>query len=225
MRTWLRFKSNSSGRWLQRQVNDVHSKQAKHENYRLRAAYKLHELDDKFRLFTGNTHGVVDLGFAPGAWTQVALERLKKKRATSASVLGVDLITCQPPQGAHFITGDILSRTTHQQIMDFFGDKRVDVVMSDMMANTLGIKDNDHYASMDLCHGAMLLLLAVLAPGGSMVMKYYTGKEEQDLVVKMQAMFAKVYRFKPQACRNESRESYIIGQKRKQGVGVEDVFN
>ncbi|CAN3502263.1 rRNA methyltransferase 2, mitochondrial [Diutina catenulata] len=222
-RSSLRCKSKSSGRWITRQMNDPHSKQAKNENFRSRAAYKLMEIDDKFRLFNKSVQKVVDLGFAPGAWTQVALARMEKQ----AQIIGVDLINCVPPAGAHFLQGDILSKRTHEGVREFFGDETdrpVDLVISDMMANTSGIKDNDHYASMELCDGALILSVNLLRDGGSLVMKYYTGKEEPLLVERMRTLFSKVYRFKPNACRNESRETYIIGVKRRSNVGLQDVF-
>ncbi|ODV79689.1 23S ribosomal RNA methyltransferase [Suhomyces tanzawaensis NRRL Y-17324] len=221
----LRQKSNSSGRWLERQSNDAHTKQAKTEYYRSRAAYKLIEIDKKYKLFSKRTTNIVDLGFAPGAWTQVAIERMKKLGHKSR-ILGVDLISCSAPQGSHFIQGDILSRKTHQDIQQFFSEEEaqpVDLVLSDMMANTSGIKDNDHFASMDLCDGAMILSCHLLKEGGSLVMKFYTGKEDQVLLKKMQKMFKKVYRMKPDACRDELREMYIIGVRKNQ-LTVQELF-
>ncbi|KAK6454649.1 mitochondrial rRNA methyltransferase [Scheffersomyces xylosifermentans] len=249
--TSVRHKSKSSTRWINRQVNDPHTKQSKSQNYRSRAAYKLIEIDDKYRLFSRKTRNILDLGFAPGAWTQVAIERMKKLGVKS-TILGVDLIECTPPQGSHFIQGNILSKQTHSDIRDFFSktakeeeeeadeedasntvtNKKsheeskfsVDLVLSDMMANTSGIKDNDHYASMDLCDGAIILSCELLKPGGSLVMKFFTGKEDQVLLEKMKTLFEKVYRFKPQACRNESREMYVLGMKRRAHIQVNDIF-
>lgn len=233
LRPWLsstRNKSNSSNRWLERQTKDPHTKQAKSQHYRSRAAYKLIELDEKFRLFSKKSVNIVDLGFAPGAWTQVAIERMKKINVKS-KILGVDLISCSPPQGSHFIQGDILSRKTHKEIRAFYGDEieteqyPVDLVLSDMMANTSGIKDNDHFASMELCDGAMILSSQLLKKGGSLVMKFYTGKEEQLLLERMQSLFEKVYRTKPEACRDELREMYIVGIKKKtDDVNLSELF-
>lgn len=213
-----RMKSNSSGRWLQRQLDDFLVKQSKTDHYRSRAAYKLIELDKKFRLFNKNTKNIVDLGFAPGAWTQVAIERCKKLHVHPANILGIDLINCSPPEGSHFIQGDILSKQTHQDIRHHFGGASlhpVDLVMSDMMSNTSGIKDNDHYSSMDLCDAAIILSYNLLTENGNLVMKFFTGKEDELLMVKLQKMFKNVYRMKPSACRNESREMYVIAMKRK----------
>lgn len=230
----VRNKSNSasSKRWINRQISDKHTRDSKLLNYRSRAAFKLIELDQKFKLFNRKTRNIVDLGFAPGAWTQVALERTKKLNI-NANIIGVDLIQCSPPDGAHFIQGDILSRATHSQIRDFFNkvtneesDVPVDLIISDMMANTSGIKDNDHFASMDLCDGAIILSCSLLKKKGSLVMKYYSGREDQLLLEKLQKMFHKVYRMKPEACRNELKELYFIGVNKKcDKVDARDLFN
>lgn len=211
---------------MTRQKEDVHSKQSKAEGYRSRAAYKLLELDDKFHLLGKNTSNIVDLGFAPGAWTQVALARCMAKGVTP-KVLGVDLIDCAPPSGAHFLQGDIFSKRTHAEIVEFFAGSQhpLDLVMSDMMANTSGIKDNDHYASMDLCDGVLLLACNLLRKNGSVVMKFYTGKEDQLLQKKLERVFHKVAKMKPEACRAELREMYFVGlRKRHNTVDLAKVF-
>lgn len=232
----LRWKSKSisSSRWLNRQKNDSHTKESKLQNYRSRAAFKLMEIDDKYRIFNKKSKNIVDLGFAPGAWTQVAIERTKSLNI-NANIIGVDLINCSPPEGASFIQGDILSKKTHNNIKDFFNTKKseseletwpVDLIISDMMANTSGIKDNDHYASMELCDGALILASALLNKNGSMVMKFYTGKEDGLLKDKLQKMFHKVFKMKPSACRDELREMYYIGvRKKNQMIDISDLFS
>lgn len=226
----LRWKSGtSSKRWVARQVDDHHTKQSKSEGYRSRAAYKLIEIDSKFRLFGKNTRNVVDLGFAPGAWTQVALAQCKSKGITP-NILGVDLINCSPPAGALFLQGDIFSKKTHEQIVEFFGatgnSQPVDLVMSDMMVNTSGIKDNDHFASMDLCDGVLILACRLLKKNGGLAMKFYTGKEEKLLQKKLEKVFHKVFITKPAACRAELREMYFVGlKKRSDVISVEEVFD
>lgn len=228
--SFLRWKSGtSSKRWVARQVDDHHTKQSKAEGYRSRAAYKLAEIDAKFRIFGKNTRNVVDLGFAPGAWTQVALA-LCKSKGISPKILGVDLINCSPPAGALFLQGDIFSKKTHEQIVEFFdgiGDSQpLDLVLSDMMVNTSGIKDNDHFASMDLCDGVLILACRLLKKNGSLVMKFYTGKEEKLLQKKLEKVFHKVFITKPAACRAELREMYFVGIKKKSDViSVEEVFD
>lgn len=227
---FVRWKSGtSSKRWVARQMDDAHTKKSKAEGYRSRAAYKLIEIDSKFRLFNKNTRNIVDLGFAPGAWTQVALARCKSKNITPR-ILGVDLINCSPPEGSLFLQGDIFSKKTHSEIVNFFDpeghSQPLDLVMSDMMANTSGIKDNDHFASMDLCDGVLILACRLLKKNGNLVMKFYTGKEERLLQNKLEKVFHKVFMTKPAACRAELREMYFVAlKKRTDVVLVEDVFS
>lgn len=228
----IRFKSSKSSRqWLERQTRDSYTKESRASNYRSRAAFKLIELDDRFKLLNKSTKNIVDLGFAPGAWTQVILER-SRQRGLVPRVIGVDLINCSPPDGATFLQGDILSRETHREIRSFFHhsgssstERPVDLIVSDMMMNTSGVGDNDHFASMELCDGAIVLACSLLCPGGSLVMKFYTGKEDQLLAKRMQFMFEKVYRMKPDACRLESREMYIIGRRLRDEFTPQQVFS
>lgn len=223
-----RYKSKSSTNWLNRQKTDIHTVQSKLENYRSRAAYKLIEINDKFRLINNSSRNILDLGFAPGAWTQVVLNEIKRQNIMSR-VLGVDLINCSPPPGSSFIQGDIFSKKTHQNIREFFDDGTeapVNLILSDMMANTSGIKDNDHYASMDLCDGVLVLLCQLLQKDGNLVMKFYTGKEDVLMKNKLQKVFRKVHMMKPQACRNELREMYFIGLKKKaSNLLIRDIFS
>lgn len=203
---------------------DPHAKKSKTDGYRSRAAYKLLELDTKFRLFGRNTKNIVDLGFAPGAWTQVALNK-SRARGVQPNVLGVDLIHCQAPEGAHFIQSDIFLKKTHQSITAFFEPLGpLDLVLSDMMTNTSGIGDNDHFASMELCDGVLLLALQMLQRNGSLVMKFYTGKEDQLLQKRLERVFARVHKVKPAACRAELREMYFVCLKKKRQVSVEELF-
>lgn len=240
-RSNLRYKSGtSSRRWVARQKDDVHSKKSKSEGYRSRAAYKLIEIDNKYKLFGKSCKSIVDLGFAPGAWTQVALARSKSKNV-QPSILGVDLLDCSPPEGATFLQGDIFSKKTHSEIVDYFTRERatektsngniseperpLDLVLSDMMVNTSGIKDNDHFASMDLCDGVLILACRLLKKNGNLVMKFYTGKEDQILQKKLEKVFARVQKMKPEACRAELREMYFVGlRKRLDDISIEEVF-
>lgn len=223
----LRYKSKSSTLWLNRQKTDHHTIQSKSENFRSRAAYKLIEINDKFKLFDKSSRNILDLGFAPGAWTQVAISRMKAKNLP-CKILGVDLINCSPPQGSSFIQGDVFSKKTHREILDFFesdDEPAVDIILSDMMANTSGIKDSDHYASMDLCDAVLVLQCKLLKKNGKLVMKFYTGKEENLMQEKLLKVFVKVYKMKPSACRSELREMYFIGIKKKSAnVSIEDIF-
>ncbi|RKP30321.1 23S ribosomal RNA methyltransferase [Metschnikowia bicuspidata] len=203
-------------------MDDQHTKQSKEEGFRSRAAYKLIEIDQKYNIFSKKTSCVVDLGFAPGAWSQVALRRAQTLQ-TTIRVLGVDLIDCSPPAGADFLQGDILSKKTHAAVRAYFSGG-VDVVLSDMMANTSGIKDVDHYASMDLCDGVLVLACELLRKNGSLVMKYYAGAEDQLLHTRLQKMFHRVHRVKPDASRAELRELYFACLRRKPEICAEKIF-
>lgn len=215
-RIGLRFKSGTSARrWVARQLADSHTKQARQERFRSRAAYKLIELDEKFRLFDKNVKNVVDLGFAPGAWTQVAMARMSALGIQNPKILGVDLIQCASPSGCHFLQGDILSRKTHGEISEFFGRQPVDLVLSDMMANTSGLKENDHFSSMDLCEGVLMLSQNLLSKGGSLAVKFYSGAEDRLFEEKLRTEFQRVYRMKPKACRAELRELYFVALRKK----------
>lgn len=224
--TFCRWKSGTSlRRWVQRQMVDPHAKKSKTDGYRSRAAYKLLELDTKFRLFGKSTRNIVDLGFAPGAWTQVALNK-SRARGVLPTILGVDLIHCQPPEGSLFIQGDIFLKKTHNSIQTFFEPRGpLDLVLSDMMTNTSGIGDNDHFASMELCDGVLLLALQMLQKNGSLVMKFYTGKEDQILQKRLEKVFARVHKVKPAACRAELREMYFVCLRKKREVSVEELFS
>ncbi|RLV90546.1 rRNA methyltransferase 2 mitochondrial [Spathaspora sp. JA1] len=221
--------TKSSTLWLSRKSKDIYTQQSKSDFYRSRAAYKLLEIDEKYRIFNKKTKNIVDLGSAPGAWTQIALERTKKLNI-QADILGVDLLRYSAPVGTSLIQGDLLKQSTHEQIKQHFSNdssntRPVDVIISDMMANTSGIKDVDHFASMDLCTGAIILANNLLAPGGSLTMKYFSGKQDKLLKQSMEIMFNRVHLMVPKASRDESRELYIIGLNRKANdLTLDDVF-
>lgn len=303
-------KSASSNRWLNRQNGDYFTRRAKVENYKSRAAFKLLQIDEKFKIFRKSSSSkstsrnsrplnVLDLGAAPGAWNQVALDRCPH----GSKVLGVDILPYQPPAGASTIQGNILSKGTHQQIKNFFtlsllekkdnafddveiisqnnsspeiiesdvsivekeaevgqligteltSDKAatddsssdshdlaksypVDVVLSDMyapflrdsgfssattnnpyirMANTTGLAFKDHVMSMDLCDAALITAVDLLKKNGSLVMKFFSGEEDALLEKRLNAVFQEVKRFKPRACRLESKECYFVCMGKK----------
>lgn len=302
------LKSASSNRWLNRQTTDYYTKRAKEENYKSRAAFKLLQIDQKFNIFGksktkgkptsksvnhGRVLNVLDLGAAPGAWNQVALDR----SPPGSKILGVDILPYQPPHGASTIQGNMLSKGTHKLIKEFFrlsdlqkkdkvfenveiiskssknvealeldasiidqeneiskiietnklnddndNDQNnaetdlkflypVDVVLSDMyvpfprtygyansttnnpyfrMANTTGLAFKDHTLSMDLCDAALITAIDLLKKNGSLVIKFFTGEEDKLLELRLQKVFKDVKRFKPQACRLESKECYFV---------------
>lgn len=286
----MRFNSNSKGRWLSRQQNDYYTREAKVQNLRSRAAFKLMEIDDKFKLFSRDKpQRVLDLGFAPGAWSQVASRRI----ADGGMVLGVDILPCSPPPGVSSIQANILSKKTHELIRLYFSkhfqlnrhdnlhadhgylqhmteelthaeecetyrevfspeiandkiDKHpIDVIISDMyepwpqdsgfwtnitnaayyrMANTSGLAVRDHYQSIDLCDAALVAAIDLLKPHGNFVCKLYTGEEDKLFEKRVKRVFKRVNRFKPIACRDESKEVYFVARDKRDNVDKLQVF-
>lgn len=209
-----RFKSSSSSkRWLERQQNDLFSRQSKTLGYKSRAAFKLIEINDKYRIFNRKASNIVDLGCSPGSWTQVALQQAQKHHNTP-KILGIDLIKCSLPKGATFIQGDFLTPEIHRRIMQHFDHKPIDLVLSDMMTNATGLGNIDHLASMDLCHSVTHLAHSLLAKNGTLVMKFFMGQEQSIVASELQKMFHKVYTFKPQSSRDELREMYFVALKK-----------
>ncbi|CAD6625461.1 XXYS1_4_G0034280.mRNA.1.CDS.1 [Saccharomyces cerevisiae] len=301
-RIHVRYNSNSQNRWLNRQLKDPYTKEAKVQNLRSRAAFKLMQIDDKYRLFSKNRtdQRILDLGYAPGAWSQVARQR----SSPNSMILGVDILPCEPPHGVNSIQANILAKRTHDLIRLFFSKHfqlnrhddlhkdhgyfqnmleeelthvkdtelyreiftsddiyetpntnstlierekfPVDVIISDMyepwpqttgfwnnitnqayfrMANTSGVSIRDHYQSIDLCDAALVTAIDLLRPLGSLVCKLYTGEEENLFKKRMQAVFTNVHKFKPDASRDESKETYYIGLKKKRNVDKLGVFS
>ncbi|KAI9642973.1 2' O-ribose methyltransferase [Ciborinia camelliae] len=280
----VRASSSSSTRWKTRQEKDSFSREAKVRGLKSRAAFKLLEIDAKYRIFKrGQT--VVDLGYAPGSWSQVAVERTKP----CGRIIGIDIIPAQPPKGVSTIQGNFLSRSVQESVKQFLLDpdrgrprkgiveddaedikeepsyvelerhaddapdvealgrkgtrareeqeqgKMVDVVLSDMMMNTTGIKFSDHAGSMDLCAAALRFAFDTLKPGGHFVCKFYQGAEDKQLELKLKKMFGAVHREKPESSRSvspprklteqnillsqqESKEAYFVALKRKREV-------
>ncbi|ODV96814.1 hypothetical protein PACTADRAFT_48624 [Pachysolen tannophilus NRRL Y-2460] len=269
--------SASSHRWLNRANSDHYTREAKAKNYRSRAAFKLLQINEKFKIFNNKVPmNVVDLGFAPGAWSQVAHDKTNIK----SIILGIDILPCKPIKGVSAMQANILSKQTHENIRKFFAEKvssadeelindfqsveqksyietelernvttnendsniengkyldeknkvvaltrqPIDVVISDMMSNTTGLAIRDHLMSMDLCDAALILAIDLLKPKGSFVCKFYTGKEDKLLEKRLSKVFSKVNRFKPDACRLESKECYFVCLDKKKNVDKIEVF-
>ena len=195
----------SSTRWLQRQLNDPYVKQAKADGYRSRAAYKLAELDDKYGLLKG-ANRVVDLGIAPGGWSQIV-----RKRAPRAAVVGIDLLPTEPIDGVTIFEMDFMADEAPGQLEAALGGK-ADLVLSDMAANTVGHKQTDHLRTMGLVEAAVWFAVENLAPGGAFVAKVLAGGTDQDLLVLLKTHFRSVKHAKPPASRKGSSEWYVIAQ-------------
>lgn len=204
----------SSTRWLERQLNDPYVAAARRDGYRGRAAYKLLELDDKYRFLVPGAR-VVDLGCAPGGWLQVAVARVnalgEKKGKRIGSVLGVDLQEVEPLPGATAHVLDFLSEGGEEQVKTWLGGS-ADVVLSDMAAASSGHKQTDHLRIMSLCEAAAYFAFDVLEEGGTFVAKVLAGGAEGDLQRLLKQNFRKVANVKPPASRQDSSEKYVVAQ-------------
>ncbi|KAG0661027.1 2' O-ribose methyltransferase [Maudiozyma exigua] len=282
-----RYNSNSQNRWLQRNSNDIYTREAKLKNWRSRAAFKLVELDDKFNLFhkKSKIQNILDLGFAPGSWSQVA----RSKTHPKSIIMGIDILPCKPIEGVHALQANILSKKTHDMIRLFFNEKfnlnedddldqnlgyldksymdtnnndnittnlndsdtkhyPIDLIISDMyvpypkdfensnitsnltnmpyyrLMNTSGVAIRDHLQSVDLCDAALVTAIDLLRPNGNFVCKLYTGKEEHLFKKRLQKVFRKVSKFKPDSSRSMSKEVYYVGIGKKNDIDKLDVF-
>jgi 23S rRNA (uridine2552-2'-O)-methyltransferase len=194
-----------STKWLERQLNDPYVKRAKAEGYRSRAAYKLTELDDRFAFLKG-AQRVVDLGVAPGGWTQVVRRRLPK-----AAVVGIDLLPTDPIDGALLLQLDFLAEEAPGRLRDALGGP-ADLVLSDMAANTVGHPQTDHLRTMGLVEAALEFAGEILRPGGVFVAKVLAGGADNHLVAELKRRFSSVKHAKPPASRKGSSEWYVVAQ-------------
>ncbi|CCZ22432.1 ribosomal RNA large subunit methyltransferase E [Acetobacter sp. CAG:977] len=201
-------RSQASTQWLQRQLNDPYVAMAKREGYRARSAFKLIELDDKFH-FLKQGKRVVDLGAAPGGWTQIAVERVKSS-AENPLVVGLDLLEMAPIAGAKTTQLDFLDDKAPDVLKEMLGGHKADVVLSDMAPNTTGMKDIDHLRIMGLLETAYAFACEVLNEGGTFVAKIFQGGTEQNLLSEMKRRFDSVKHAKPPASRKESSEFYVV---------------
>jgi 23S rRNA (uridine2552-2'-O)-methyltransferase len=194
----------SSARWLERQLNDPYVADAKRKGYRSRAAFKLAELDDKFRILKKNAT-VLDLGAAPGGWSQVARRRV----GPGGRVVGVDIIDTAPIEGVAFLKLDMLSAEAPAAIRAALSGT-ADVVLSDMAAPTTGHKRTDQLRTAVLFESALEIAQDVLAPGGAFIGKVFQGGASPDLLQKLKQAFREVKHHKPPASRTESPELYLV---------------
>jgi len=202
-----RGRKNSSTKWLKRQLNDPYVLKAQKDGYRSRAAYKLIEMDDKFQ-FLKPGKKVLDMGAAPGGWTQVAADRVKSKPAKPA-VLGFDLLEFDPIAGADIMQLDFMADDTPDIIRKQLGGP-VDVVLSDMAPNTTGHTATDHLRIMVLLETAYPFACELLNKGGTFVAKVFQGGTEKELLMVMKKDFDVVKHAKPNASRKDSAETYVV---------------
>ncbi len=197
-----RGRKTSSTRWLQRQLNDRYVHEAQRLGYRSRAVFKIREMDEKLSLL-GPGMTVIDLGAAPGGWSQYAVEK------GAAKVIGLDLLPIDPLPGATFIQMDFMDDDAPEALVEALG-AGADVVLSDMAPNTTGHKDTDHLRIMALVESAYYFAKGVLKPGGHFVAKVFQGGAQHELLAEMKKDFAKIRHVKPPASRKESAEQYLV---------------
>ncbi|WP_295524890.1 RlmE family RNA methyltransferase [Novosphingobium sp. Chol11] len=195
----------SSNRWLARQINDPYVKQAKADGWRSRSAFKLIELDAKFALLRG-ARRVVDLGIAPGGWSQVV-----RKQAPAARVVGIDLLPTEPLDGVTIFEMDFMADEAPAALAGAL-EGPPDLVLSDMAANTVGHKSTDHLRTMGLVETAVDYAIHALAPGGAFVAKVFAGGTDGELLTILKRNFTTVKHAKPPASRKDSSEWYVIAQ-------------
>jgi 23S rRNA (uridine2552-2'-O)-methyltransferase len=197
-----RGRTTASQKWLQRQLNDPYVRAAKQQGLRSRAAFKLIELDDRFHLLRTGSR-VLDLGAAPGGWSQVAVQR------GAAIVVGLDLLPVDPVPGATIIQGDFMEPDMPARLRELLGGP-ADLVLSDMAPNATGHNATDHLRIMALAEWALEFGLEMLEPGGAFVAKVFQGGSERQMLDRMKRHFAQVRHAKPPASRKESSELYVV---------------
>lgn len=208
-------RSASSTWWLDRQLNDPYVAEAKKRGYRSRAAFKLLQLDEKYHFLKPGGR-VVDLGAAPGGWTQVAVDRVHSSAEDDdggrrGKVIGIDLLAVEPIPGADIIQLDFMDESAPERLKAMLGGQ-ADVVLSDMAASSTGHAQTDHLKIIDLAETALAFAREVLAPGGTFIAKVLAGGATNDLLAPLKRDFATVRHVKPEASRKESAEIYVIAQ-------------
>ena len=196
--------------WLQRQLNDPYVAKARVEGYRSRAAYKIKELDERFKLFRPGQR-IVDLGAAPGGWSQVAAKILGSTDAHPL-IVGIDYIDMDPIPGVILLKKDFTDEDAPKLLIDALGGKKVDLVLSDMAAPTTGHKPTDHLRIVHLVEIAADFAIKVLAPGGTFIAKVFQGGTEHELLAILKRHFATTLHAKPKASRAESAETYLVAR-------------
>lgn len=206
-------RSNSSNKWLSRQLNDPYVTKSKIDGYRSRAAYKILEIHEKYKLFKPGMN-VIDLGAAPGGWSQIAAKYVGKK----GKIVAIDLLEFEPIDGVIMAQMDFYDPNTPSKLIEMMGDK-ADIVMSDMAANTTGHTPTDHLRIMDLCEMSFNFATTVLNPGGHFIAKILRGGTENELLSIVKRKFTTVKHFKPESSRKDSKEIYLIA------LGFKDASN
>lgn len=206
-----RGRTSSSNRWLERQLNDPYVRRAKADGYRSRAAYKLIELDERFGLLKG-VKSVIDLGIAPGGWSQVV-----RRISPRAKIAGIDMLPTDPIDGVTILEMDFMDDKAPELLREALGGP-ADLVLSDMAANTVGHPQTDHLRTMGLVETGLAFAVEMLRPGGAFVAKVLAGGADSNLVAELKRHFTTVKHAKPPASRKDSSEWYVVAQGFK-GLG------
>ena len=196
-------KNKISKDWINRQKRDIYVRQSKIEGFRSRAVYKLEEIDKKFKIFN-NGKSILDLGAAPGSWSQYIVKNFKNIKIAS-----IDLQKFEKIENVFQITGDFTEKNYKKQILNFFEGK-IDIVLSDMAVNTTGNKNLDSIQTSELCLDAMYFSKEVLKNDGKFISKIFVGSTFNEIITESKKIFKKSKVFKPSASRKESKESFII---------------
>jgi 23S rRNA (uridine2552-2'-O)-methyltransferase len=200
----------SSRIWLERQISDPYVMRAKRDGLRSRAAYKLTEVDDKYHLLKPGSR-VVDLGAAPGGWSEIAAQRVGGKEGNRGRVIALDILDMKALSGVEFLKLDFLDDAAPERLKSLLGGK-ADVVLSDMAANTTGHRKTDHLRIMALAEAAVMFAREVLAPGGAFLCKVLQGGTEAVLLAELKRDFESVKHVKPPASRTDSAELYLLAR-------------
>ena len=199
-------KNKISKEWINRQHRDIYVKKSKQEGFRSRAVYKLQEINDKYKVLK-NGLSVIDLGAAPGGWSQFVIQKYK-----NCKLLSIDLKEMEPIGNSYQIVGDFNEENSKEKIITYFNEK-VDLVMSDMAVNTTGIKNIDSIQTGELCKEAMVFAKDLLNENGYFISKIFMGGTFNEIVAEGKKYFKEVKVFKPKSSRKDSKESFIICKK------------
>jgi len=197
-------KNKISKNWVNKQRRDTYVRQSKIDGYRARSAYKLIEINEKFKIFKGGMN-IIDIGAAPGSWSQYASKVVK-----NGKIISIDLKAMEEIKNTIQIKGDFTDKNIQNQIKSFLNKKKLDVVMSDMAVNTTGIKDIDSIQTGELCMVSMIFSKEVISEKGTFISKIFMGGSFNEIVALGKKIFKEVKVFKPKSSRKDSKESFII---------------
>ena len=204
-------KNKISKNWINKQKNDFYVRRSKIDGYRSRAAYKLLEIDEKFKIFK-NRKLVIDLGSAPGSWSQYSLKKVKK-----GTIISIDLKKMEKINGIFQLEGDFNDEKTKAKIINLMKSK-ADLILSDMAVNTTGNKDIDSIYTCELCKEAMLFSKEMLNKDGNFVSKIFMGSTFNEILLEAKSIFKYIKVFKPKSSRQDSKESFIICKNLRSGL-------